>query len=987
MAKRPAEDDEDEIPQVRKRRRPQKKTDDDEDASSPPQRRGKPQDEDEEDEDPGISTGNVFLDIALDFRDDCIDWSKQHVVYAVIISIVSFVIFGALAFFVVYSCVRYLNRPSLETVVQAYDLGLFPETKFFADEALRYISRRNPAARAPFVFFQGAALCAIAERVSSADQREYYLTAANYLKEAALYNFFRDRIDEGWFLLGKSLFHSGEMEQCRLPLRFALDEGYPHTKRIYWYLAHAYFLGASPDLERSLEYLRYFQNEPTALEEEIAESRLLETMIILHLEDAEAAEHVFALIPRFPQFNIKRTFVEGQIEFFKGQQLQQQAIDLENDPNPSLLRSPAVAPVPVTPSVQPEPEVPEAAVPVEDIPSAPAPVLPMDEETLQQLMIPDNFPAPVWGMFDNTSEIQRRFAEMRAMYADDMSGDEEIIILPRQEIRQAPVPPPSLTQEIEFDTFGDDPILRLASAYRKEADEHYRLAIEKFSEVVRLADLHDLWGRAARLLIGICYMKMGDTLRSDVHFRRLIDTFPLSHEAAAASFFLGEQERKKGNADAALRFFVHTFETLRLNQNYVSLWLPREEIDERCIAMVRRDMDTQNYADAIQLLNALFGVLPADVIARLRGETYERWAAMLQAQADVTFGERGNQLAKEAESRRRSAGGAFASLAQLHSDTLQFTDLLWRAAENYRIGKDFRRAAVEYRKLIRADITARRPEINLRLGEMFLNLDILDEATYVLEEALRNFPAHHLVPQIRLVLSHVYSERQEWDQAKALLQLNLIGDAAPISAIYRDSMYALGKLSYLRGDLDSAIHYLEDSIKVHPHAVQAAEANYTLARAYLFQADQQLGELAENPPEAVRRSLESIVQMNRHRALTHLEQTEITLTDRQRGMGLTESERLMLRNVQFTICSVLIDLEQYEQAISRLNAAATMYQDRPEALDALVKLAFCLRVVGRETESQMTLRRAEVILNQLERIGTIPDGTNWRNVIQRGMER
>jgi hypothetical protein len=123
MAKRPAEDEEDDALKVRKRRyNPPKKADDDEDAGPPGKKKGKPQEKEKEDDEDGegsLSTGYVALDIALDFRDDCIDWSKAHLLYAIIIGVVSFLIFSAIASFAVYSILRYLNHPSLETVAKA----------------------------------------------------------------------------------------------------------------------------------------------------------------------------------------------------------------------------------------------------------------------------------------------------------------------------------------------------------------------------------------------------------------------------------------------------------------------------------------------------------------------------------------------------------------------------------------------------------------------------------------------------------------------------------------------------------------------------------------------------------------------------------------------------------------------------------------------------------------------------------------------------
>jgi tetratricopeptide (TPR) repeat protein len=403
--------------------------------------------------------------------------------------------------------------------------------------------------------------------------------------------------------------------------------------------------------------------------------------------------------------------------------------------------------------------------------------------------------------------------------------------------------------------------------------------------------------------------------------------------------------------------------------------------------MVRNDIKKRTYDNAVKLLDMVNGVLSPAEIARLRGETYESWAALLQSQAETVFGEQGNQIAKEAESKRRNAGAAFSTLAQLLVDTLEFSELLWRSAENYRLGKDYRRGIVEYRKFQRVNFVDHRPEVSYRLGEMYLHLDYLAEAAGELEEALKDFPSHYLVPQMRLVLSHVYCEQKEWDKAKALLQFNLVGETAPTSGTYRDSMYALGKISFVQGDLDAAIPYLEDAIKVHPNAIQAADASYMLAQAYLRQAENLLDEREDNPTVEVLQWIESNVRTRRLRGLSYLDRTEQILADRQQAMGLTEEEELMRRNVLFITCSVLLKMEQYEQVIPKLNMAATLYQDREEALDALVKMAYALRMIGSDTDSQTTLRRAEVILNQLEKTGTITDGTDWRNVIQGQIKR
>jgi tetratricopeptide (TPR) repeat protein len=735
--------------------------------------------------------------------------------------------------------------------------------------------------------------------------------------------------------------------------------------------------------------LKRFQTEPTALEEEIAESHFLEAMIALQTKGIEEAEAVFKLVPHFEQFTIQRSFVEGQIEFFKGRKWRQLTIDLETDPNPNvrmrqsdekMQQSLPVAPAPVNPQTPILLESPTSpTVP----PTAPAPVSPMEEAAIRQFMRPQS--VPLVGVFDSDSEVQQQFAAMRAKYAQSVS-DDEIVVLPKEDAKTAPEPP-KISQDIPVDPVVSDSVMQRVKELRDIANGHYSRAITLFGEVIRLSDSVSLFGRTARLLTALSYEEMGDLKTSNDHLRNVIETFPASQEAVAAGFFLGEHDRAAGSLDAAFRLWGDAFENIRRNPRYTSFWLPKTVLFQRCTTMVREDIEKNRHADALQLLTMLGGVMPPADLAKLKGETYESWAMLLQSQAETTFGEPGNQLAKDTESKRRSAGGAFGELAQLLSDTLEFSNLLWRSAENYRLGKDYRRGIVGYRKFIAANPVGHRPEVNLHLGELYFHLDLLEEASSVLEEALHDFPAHSLTPQLRLMLSHVYYEQKKWDEARALLQLNLIGEASPESASYRDAMYALGNVSFAQGDLEATIPYLEDAIKVHPNAIQAAEAHYTLAQAYLGQAAKHLSEPTENVPAAARQSLESLALEHQYRALAHFAKTEDVLTDRQRVMGLTESEKLMLRNAQFSVCSVLVNMEQYDQVIPRLNALATMYQDRPVVLDALLKMAYALRMTGRETEEQTTLRRAEAILNQLEKTGTISDGTNWRNMIQGQMKR
>ncbi|MDR0522587.1 MAG: tetratricopeptide repeat protein [Planctomycetaceae bacterium] len=966
MAKRPATEEEDEVPKIRKRRRPQKKAGDEEDGTPPSggTKGNKADEDDDEDGEGSISTGNVFLDIVLDFRDDCLDWAKDHFLYAIIISSAAFIIFAVISSLVIYSWVRYFNRPSLADVIKKYDSGAFPEAKFAADYALEYVPPKDFETRCAFLFFQGAATIAVAERAAPADQRDLYLTAANYLKESARYGFVQSRTAEGWFLLGKALFHCGELLDCRQPLLIALDDKYPHTKEIYWYLAGAYYFGAAPDLQRSRQWLKKFQTEPTALEEELAESHLLEAMINLQLDGIEAAEESFRKVPHFEAFEMMRHLVEGEIEFYKGRRYRQMSIDLKNNPNP---------------------------VNIPDLPAPNGGLLPSDPAP--------GDPEPAVGIFDADSDLQKRVAEMRSKYAQDANNvtknppagdvneEDRIIVLPKTDSSGLPSPEDTPKPPPAHHEFDSDPVLKRAAEFRDIADEHYRKALAHFAEVIRLSTYQPDWGRIARLLTGICYAEMEEAQKARQTFHHLMETFPSSQETAAAAFMAGEYERTMGNPDAAYRAFDHAFENLRHDPNYASYWLPKSEMIDRCTGMVRSDIDAQRHADAMKILNAARGVMEPAMLARMTGETCEDWASALRRQTETAFGERRIQLTKEAELKMRSAGAAFRELAEILSATPEYSGLLWRSAEDYRLGKDYRNGIIGYKKFLQSDFINHRPEVYLAMGELYLHLDLLEESARCLEDALHEYPSDVLVPQIRLALSRTLYEQKEWDKAKSLLKLNLIGEFTPESLSYRDAMYRLGKISYEQGNIDEAIPYLEDAVKIHPEAEAAADAHYALSKTYLRRADKQFKESAGCPTEALRQMTESAAQQDQQRGLAHIEKTVSILEDRRRTAGLTEAENLMYRNAQFQTAFLLMRMKEYLRAVPMLNNLATKYQDRPEALDALIAMAVALRLTGRETESETTLNRAEVILNQLEQNGKIADGTNWRNTINRQRKR
>ena len=978
------EDNEDDLPKKKKRRRPKPKPVADEDDEGPGRRKGKPQYDEaaDEDEEGSLSTGNVLFDIVLDFFDDGVDWCKENQLKAIIIGCAVLLLFLLFLGLSIRYVVGVMNRPTLALAVAAYDYGSFPEAKMYAESVIKYARSDDVLTRTGALFVMGAAACSMADLTRAAERQPYYLAAANYLQESAEYDFLPGRRTEGFFLLGKALYLSGELVRCREPLERALETALEErdaerTKSITWFLTNSYFLDADPNYREALRSLRTFRKQPTVTEEEGYEADLLEAMIQLHLGRVEAADQAFARVPIFVRFETMRHFVSGQIAFVKARQIRQQAIDLETSRSVLPVEKPMVVP-PLLPSEE-EPDDLEKLLPQTESPVRAAVPLPRERPSLIQRV--------AW--LQDRAETETPPNEATPNPLSEGEGTENpshdpnaIIVLPSE------VEPPKPTQRLPdgpvpiLTTIPIDPRFQRAKELRQQAAGKYQEAIGHFKEVARDSQFQSRWQRQAELLQGLAYEEMGDDTEALNRFAKLVELSPGTSEAVAAEFLWAHIEQRLGHTDTAQAAYIRAFEALRKLPNYANPWLPKPLILDRSRDALRQRILMKEYRESLTLLKQLSGILPESERVRQAAGIYEQWADDLQRQTNVSFREQRITLQKEAQEKYRLAGNAYDRLAALLFDTEEYSRLLWSSAENYRFAKDYRRGIPAYRNYLKANTQDRQAESLVYISEMYIHLDGLDEAITALERCLADYPNHFMVPRARLNLSRAYNEKKELDKARKLLELNLIGEYAPTAAIYRDSIYALGKLYFEHGDLAGCIPYFEDALKNHPNAVQAADAHYCLAVAFLRRSDDALAALDETALESTKRKVEADAQVDRARALERLLKTEEILVKRQDDVGLSEAELLMLRNTFFSIGSIQMKLKQYDQAILTYDLAATRYQDRPEALDALLQIAIAYRMLDRAQDAVPILNRASIMLDNLKKANIVPENNGWEEQIE-----
>lgn len=995
MAARQYQEDEEETLEIKRlHRRPSKKKppkdDDDEKdargkAGGKGGKKGKKEEEEPEEEELLESSGNIWLDILLDYRDDCFYWGKTHLIPAIIICVVSFVLFFTVTGLTIRYIVNYLTHPTIQDALQRYEVGAYVEAKEAAEIAISYLKKNDYAGRAEGLYVIGASTCSIADIARDLDRKPFYLMAANYLKEAAEYGYIRGHFAKGNFLLGKSLYFSDELVACREPLLDALDSGQrddtfepklpdADRQKAHFFLAHSYFLDIEPDYEKALAQIKTFRAISTISEEDTYEADVLQTLILIQMGDVDVAESHSKIIPLFQRFVAIRHFIAGQIALIRARRIRQEAVAIEKNRQADLSdirldeeEQPPAPPSRIDRSPQQEPtlEVPE----LERL--LPTPLThhqTMPESRLLQRLLPvafleeeDDTPPP---------------PELTPPQAFDPN---RVILLPTETSN----PDDKARKDGADEAAMDERSLRekKAAELHDHAQNQYEQALVHFQKAIQTDTLSLRWRRQTFQLIGTCYDEMGDMDQAQRVYLNLIETNPMSSEAIAVQFLWSEIEMRRGHSDAFLMGVIRTFDQLRQTPNYGNPWLTRRVMVDRTEEAFRQSVIVKDYNRGLLFLYTLRDIAPKETLLRYWAETNLLWANDLYRQATAQFGDVGLELTKEAEQKFRIAGRSYSELADVEEATENFELNLWNSAEAFRRGKDYRRTIDAYKRYLRFERTLRQTESFLAMAEAAVHLDLLDDAEKYYMECLTEYPNHKEIPRVRLGISQVYFEKGQPEKAEEVLRQNLIGAYPPESVFYRDSIYALGKLLYETGKLVDAIPPFEEALQLHPDAIQAPESHYMLAQAYTQRSKQTLEQLNEVELDDAIKAMETKALLDSNSVLEHLQRSEEMLVKRENAVGLTEAERLMLYNARFAIGKTLMNLKRYRQAISMFDVIVTRYQDEPKSIDGLIQIASAYRILNQSNDAIAVLNRADVQLQTMVRRGIIPAENSYANQI------
>lgn len=504
---------------------------------------------------------------------------------------------------------------------------------------------------------------------------------------------------------------------------------------------------------------------------------------------------------------------------------------------------------------------------------------------------------------------------------------------------------------------------------------------------------------AAQYLLGVCLERLGDDDAAQLQYGRLHRQNADTPEKVAALLREAELLLRQKQYDEGVDLVVKAVSDEQQAFGARNPWMTPEEIQRRLSQMQQTLIDAGAFAAALNFAEIPPGLVPAWQLALWRASTYEAQAAVSEREAETAPLIKSEQLRVKARADRRRAGREAARLAEMRKLTREYTDDLWRSAEQYFLGRDYPHAIDAVGRYLRNESKNRRPDALLLLAESQLALNQTDQAIESLTECLEGFPHHPIAYRARIIAAQAYAEQGLLNEAKPLLAANVDSDAlSPRSSQWRDSLFLLGRLLHREGlehesksrsagvDSDDpqriraglveleaahtaftgAIDQLSKAVERYPDAPQSREARYLLADSYRQASKWPRKRMKVIAIEATRNALARQSQLDLDNAIVEYDRIITQLGDVQDSLNHTPLEKQVLRNSYFAKADVLFDVGRYEDAIRAYSAASNRYQNEPESLGAYVQIAACYRLLHKPQEARGTLQQAQGVLLRMK---------------------
>lgn len=470
----------------------------------------------------------------------------------------------------------------------------------------------------------------------------------------------------------------------------------------------------------------------------------------------------------------------------------------------------------------------------------------------------------------------------------------------------------------------------------------------------------------ASYLLGLCLEAQGQDRGAREQFNQTRRLFFSEPQSLAASLREGQLLMREGNFNVALDRLAEVVQLITENSSEPNRWLTSGECREVLLKVFSDLTEQQKFPQAFELLDVIRPLSQDGLVTALDANLQAQWGEQLvQLAAQSPRQDQG--LIKKAERRFRAAGQAFADLAEERFDQAEYPADLLQSGRNYLRGQSFRQAAVMFRSYLQNEVSGKeRADAYVWMGEAYLAMGHTPAALDVLKECLTKFPTDPARYQARLLASQAYLLSDDVDSAERMLRENLEGDGlTPASLEWRDSLFALGRLMHLDERYLEAAEVLDEALQRYPEDAESVEARYLAADCCWNLARQQLGAQSSAELESTRSAYARQVRRFLYAAREHYTRTMETLEREVEQRELPPLQDAILRNCYFGRAAVLLDMENYEEALAAYRTAITHYQNAPEVLEAYVQMAECYRQMQQPQEARSAIQQAKGVLARL----------------------
>lgn len=423
---------------------------------------------------------------------------------------------------------------------------------------------------------------------------------------------------------------------------------------------------------------------------------------------------------------------------------------------------------------------------------------------------------------------------------------------------------------------------------------------------------------------------------------------------------------------------------------YDSAIVPYPEFQRRIIEAIVTLRETGNYAYAVDALKAIPPVIQVSDTLMQEGNTYSRWAEATLASGLDKSGTVDRSSSMLARSRYRSAGSAYAKAAKLKFDTPEYVDSQWAAIDAFQKGRHYRRSIDLLKDYVRYEERNRLPRGYVAYARALLAEGNIDAALQQLEKCIIEHPRDPLRYDARLLSAQTFLEKEMPEKAEEYLLANLQDvDLAPRSPAWRDSLLALGEMHYHQGyqthldaqladdkakrqmmmgnqdTLRKAIKHLTYALEYYGFPI-AQDAAYLAAKSHVLASRwPRLESRAPETLEAARRKLKQQADQELDSASDLLGRLRRDLVAKEEDAKISKKESAVLRNCFMAEADVLKEKGAYEEAASAYQSVEIRYINEPTVLEAIMGRIQCIEKLGRNSEANLLVRQAGVMLERI----------------------